>query len=262
IDALAHAGRALDELRYTEAAVAAAEFLLRELRDQGGRWQRTWRAGEARHAAVLEDHAYLCRAFLSLFQSTGDERWLAHAQTLADAMISGYWDEVSGVFYTTDGSDPDLLHRLQSPWDGATPAPNAVALESLVLLHAFDHDERWLNVAERGLAAGLALVESSNPRAFTATLLALHRAVDEARTAVVVGSGSRESLAGWRKALFSAGTPPLLTVFRAQADPDSDLPLFAGRAAAKGLATLYLCRGTSCLPPSIDPDELDALLAQ
>ena len=260
ISALATAGRMLDEPRYTEAASGAASFLLQELRGEDG-WKRAWRAGSARHRAVLEDYAYLCRGFLDLFMSTGDESWLAEARTLAEDMLGKFWDEDSAVFWDTDGEDSSLLHRRQTPWDGATPAPNAVALESLLLLHALTQEERWLGQAEHGMAAALEMAKR-NPRAFTATLRTLPWAVEEPRVAVVVGAGDRASLAGWRARLFAADVPFLLTVFREFAAPDSELGLFAQRTAAAGKATLYLCEGRTCLPPSNDPTELAGMLAR
>jgi uncharacterized protein YyaL (SSP411 family) len=58
IAALADAGAALDEPRYRDAAVAAAEFVLRELRTADGRLLRTYNQGRAHLDAYLEDHAF------------------------------------------------------------------------------------------------------------------------------------------------------------------------------------------------------------
>ena len=258
IDALAYTGMALDEPRFTAAAAAAADFLLRNLRGTDG-WQRTWRAGEARNRAVLEDHAYCCRGLLSLFQATGEPRWLEAAHAVAAEMVERFYDAETAVFFDTDGRDPSLRHRLQSPWDGATPAPNAVALESLLRLHAFTGERRWRELAERGYAALLPLLERS-PRAFSTTLRGLALAVEEPPVAVVIGSGAPESLAAWRGALLAAGAPDLLPVFKPAADPGSELGLFAQRTARDGRATLYLCRGTACLEPSVEPERLAELL--
>jgi uncharacterized protein YyaL (SSP411 family) len=251
IGALAQAGRVLDEPRYTKAAAGAARFLLAELRVDG-RWRRSWRAGAAQHAAVLEDHAYLCRGFLELFRATGEEAWLGEAADLAQRMLDEYRDADSGVFWNNDGRDPSVLHRLAAPWDGATPAPNAVALECLALLRALTHEPRWESAAARGYAALLPAARRS-PEAFAATLRPLPLVLEEPAVAVVVGTGARESLAAWRAAWNQPDAPDALTVFRAAAAPQSEHPLFAARAASDGLATLYLCRGSVCERPRTDP---------
>ena len=252
IDALAQASRVLGDARYTEAAVAAADFLLRELRQDDGSWRRSWRAGKAQHDAVLEDCAYLCRGLLALFQATGEERWLLEATALGETLLRDYWDERSGVFYNTDGRDETVLHRLQSPWDGATPSANAVALESLLLLHAFTLDDAWRTPARRGLNAMLGSLRRM-PRAFAATLRLLPLAAEEPRVAVVIGNGKTDSLQAWRRFLHRPGAPAAIPVFRASAAPESKLGLFANRDAQDSQATLYYCEGAQCRAPLTDP---------
>src|SRR5437667_11266442 len=55
--ALAEAGRRLQRTDLVEAARACAEFLLGPLSSADGRLFRTWRAGQAKHAGVLDDYA-------------------------------------------------------------------------------------------------------------------------------------------------------------------------------------------------------------
>ncbi|MCH2100563.1 MAG: thioredoxin domain-containing protein [Planctomycetes bacterium] len=252
IDALAQAGRILGEARYTEAAQDAANFLLQELRQSDGGWKRSWRTGRARHRAVLEDYAYLCRGLLALFQGTGDECWLTTAIELGEVMLRVFWDQPSGVFFDTDGQDPTVLHRLQSPWDGATPSPNAVAIESLLLLHAFTLNESWRTPARRGLNAMLSSIRRT-PRAFAATLRLLTFASEDPCVAVVVGNGNPTSLDHWRDFLHNPGAPRTLPVFRVQANPNSSLGLFANRKTVGNQATLYFCKGAQCHAPLTDP---------
>jgi uncharacterized protein YyaL (SSP411 family) len=203
---------------------------------------------------VLEDYAYLCRGLLSLFQSTGEERWLVEASKLAETMLADYWDERSGVFYNTDGSDESVLHRMQSPWDGATPAPNAVALESLLMLHAFTLEERWRKPARHGMNAMLGSMRRM-PRAFAATLRLLPLTEGEPNVAVVIGDGNEASLADWRKFLQGPSAPSALVVFRSTAAPESELGILQGRTAIDGKATLYFCEGASCRAPLTDPSK-------
>ena len=251
IDALAQAGQILGDERYTTAAAQAADFLLANLRAEDGRWLRAYREGKAQHAAVLEDHAYLCRALISLFQSTGETRWLNEAEQIATRMLADFWDQESGVFFDTDGRDPQLLQRLQQPWDGAIPAANAVALESLMKLHALTQDNRWLEPAQRGCAALYPMLKRS-PRSFSTSLRLYRWAIEEPAVAVVVGTGARASLEGWRVNLISPQHFDTLAVFRASAAVESEVGLFRDRPAVDNKATLYLCEGQSCQLPRTD----------
>jgi uncharacterized protein YyaL (SSP411 family) len=251
IDALAQAGRILGDERYTNAAAAAADFLLANLRSEDGRWLRAWRQGKAQHAGVLEDYAYLCRAFLGLFQSTGETRWLEAAGDIAEVMRTDFWNEANGIFFDTDGQDSLLLQRLQQPWDGAIPAPNAVALESLLKLHALTQEEKWLHLGQRGCQALYPLMQR-NPLGFSTSLRMYRLAIVEPAVAVVVGTGTAASLEGWRKTLNTAEYFDALPVLRASAAPDSKWGLFQGRSPVDGKATLYYCEGQSCQLPRTD----------
>ena len=73
--ALADAAAVFQRDDWKSAAVANAEFLLRELRDERGRWRRSWQADgspRARHAALAADHAALVLAFQRLAELTGE----------------------------------------------------------------------------------------------------------------------------------------------------------------------------------------------
>ena len=257
IHALASAGRVLGEPRYTQAAIRAAHGLLENLQVEGT-WMRAFREGKAQHAALLEDHAFLCRAFLSLFQATGDEEWITHATALASTMVEVFWDEETAVFWDTDGKDSTLLHRRATPWDGAIPAANAITLEALIKLHAFTHEDRWKDIATRGFSAILNMM-NQGPRGFSATLSNLWMAIEEPRVGVWIGENGLEA---WREALRAPGSRELLEVFLDAPNPESTSPLFANRECLSGKATLYVCRGASCLPPSSDPNELASLLSE
>jgi len=86
IAALARAGDLLDEPRYLAAASRAADFLLRQLRDDEGRLLHTWRGGHAKLPAFLDDYAFFVRGLLALDAATGEPRWLSAAARLSDEM--------------------------------------------------------------------------------------------------------------------------------------------------------------------------------
>lgn len=254
IDALAMAGRQLNDDRYTKAAEEAAEFVIRELQQDDHRLLRAWREGKAQHAAVLQDYAYFLKGLLSLFQSTADPRWIDEAEILATAMIHDFWDAETGIFWDTDGRDPNLLQRLKQPWDGATPAPNAVALEALLILHALTQKEEYRGIAVRGYAA-VKEMAFRNPQSFSATLRPLRWAVQEPGVAVVVGTGTSESLEDWRGALAQPKYMDVLPVFKFDPDTGSPMPLLSGRGPLDGKPAMYLCQGQTCQLPVTEPVE-------
>ena len=69
---------------YLDAARHCAEFVLGTLRDDDGRLLRTYKDGDARLNAYLEDHAFLLEALLTLYEATFEPRWFERARALAD----------------------------------------------------------------------------------------------------------------------------------------------------------------------------------
>ena len=110
ISALADAGAALDEPLYRDAAVECADFLVTRMRDDEGRLLRTYNRGEARLRAVLEDHAFLLEALITLYEATFDPRWFAEARALADTILERFADPENGGFFST-ADDHDAADR-------------------------------------------------------------------------------------------------------------------------------------------------------
>ncbi len=162
IDAMARAGAALDEPRYRAAAAAAADFLLTELRDGEGRLLHCWRAGQARHKAFLDDHASLCNALITLYETQSERRWLDEAVRLADAMLAQFHDaEGGGFFYTANDHEP-LIARKKDVTD--TPVPSSTGLAVTALLRLARHAGRddYARAAEETLRANMELMSRAS----------------------------------------------------------------------------------------------------
>ncbi len=76
--AFAEAARYLDRSDYLEVAQQNAAFLSSALHPED-RLLRSWRKGEARHSAYLEDYAALIVGLVALYQSDCDPRWYRQA---------------------------------------------------------------------------------------------------------------------------------------------------------------------------------------
>jgi uncharacterized protein YyaL (SSP411 family) len=173
IAALAEAGAALDEPRYTAAAVACAEFVLRDLRDADGRLLRTYNDGRAKIGAYLEDHAFLLEALLVLFETTCEERWFIEARSLADTLIARFADAEHGGFFSTAVDGEALIARRKDLEDSPIPSGQSSAAMGLLRLSQLTGDVEY----ERQALGVLSLLQDIAPRhptSFAHALQALH----------------------------------------------------------------------------------------
>jgi uncharacterized protein YyaL (SSP411 family) len=196
ITALAEAGAALggaDGSRYTDAAVACAEFLHSGMRDQHGRLLRTYNDGQAKIDAYLEDHAFLLEALLALFEATCDERWFHRATALADELIARFADPGKGGFFSTAADGEALIVRRKDLDDSPIPSGSSSAALGLLRLAQLTGDDDYERHA-RGTIALVAEIAPRHPSAFGHMLQAMHWQLAPARPiACAVPTGSTGS---------------------------------------------------------------------
>ncbi|MBN1774552.1 MAG: thioredoxin domain-containing protein [Deltaproteobacteria bacterium] len=241
IRGLARAGRLLGRPDYVEAAVAAADFLHRELW-QGGRLLAAWRDGRARFPAYLDDHAFLLDALLELLQARWRSDDLDHAAAIADRLLDSFADPAGGFYFTADDHER-LLYRARGGADGALPSGTGIAVRGLLRLGRLLGRTDWLAAADRTLRA-FAPDLARFPAAFGSLVLALEESLAEPRTVVLRGSPA--ALAPWHAAL-ATGAGPGDQVFAIP--PDAALPEALAVRTPRGEAVAYVCEGTRCLPP-------------
>src|SRR4051794_5763774 len=186
LSALAEAGAVLGRGDYLDAARGCAAFLLGELRDEQGRLLRSWKDGEARLNAYLEDHAYLLEALLTLYESSFEPRWFDSARQTADSMIERFADSEQGGFFETSSDHERLLARRKDLEDNPIPAGNSSAAYGLLRLAALTGEHRY---EHHGVSVLRLLHELAprHPQAFAHLLQALDFHVATTREVALVG---------------------------------------------------------------------------
>lgn len=262
IEALARAGAALDEPRYTAAAVRAAGFLLAECRDDHGRLAHQWRRGRSSGLAFADDLACLANGLVSLYEATFDERWIAEACALADTLLGelapdgqpspGFIDPASGAVNRTSAAHEQLLFRQHDFLDGAVPSATGMTATLLSRLAPLTGHKRYRQAAERAVAAA-ADVARQSVTAASQSLLALDMLLGPTEELVIVGGpGEADLLAAirgrFRPHAVIARRPHGTAVPEAH-DPRPLDGLFVGRGGTPAAVTLYQCVAGTCLPP-------------
>ncbi|MHB1352602.1 MAG: thioredoxin domain-containing protein [Thiobacillus sp.] len=250
IGGLAHAGRVMGRPEWVAEAHAAIDFLRRNLwRD--GRLRATFKRGEARLNAYLDDYAFLIDALLETMLANYREADMAWARELADALLAHFEDREAGGFFFTSHDHEALLTRPKPGYDNATPSGNGVAAFALQRLGHLLGETRYLDASARCLGLFFAQV-AQQPIAYPTLLAVLDEALRPPRVIVLRGPAApvleeAASLAprlGARDMLLALpngqGAPGAL------ARPDAEQP------------TAWVCSGAACQPPLTD---LAAVLA-
>jgi uncharacterized protein YyaL (SSP411 family) len=253
ISALADAGAVLERPDYLDAASACADFLLRDLRDADGRLLRSWKDGQAKLNAYLEDHAFLLEALLTLYEATFDTRWFTEARALADTMIERFGDDEKGGFFETSSDHERLVARRKDLEDHPIPSGNASAAYGLLRLAALtgEHDYEARAVAVLRLLHELA---PQHPQAFGHLLQALDFHLSAVQEVALVG----DDLRPLERVVRGAFRPHL--VLAGSSGQANGVPLLEGRSPVDGRPAAYVCEHFACKAPVTTPDDLERLL--
>jgi uncharacterized protein YyaL (SSP411 family) len=252
----AEASVILERDDYREIARNNARFVLDQLR-AGGLLLRTYKDGQAKLNAYLEDYAFFIDGLLALYEATGELRWLEEARGLADRMAEEFWDESEGGFFYTGKSHEELIVRSKDYMDNATPSGNSVAAEALLRLAVLTGREDYSRQAVNVLRLIGDMIRRY-PSAFGRALGALDFYLSSPKEIAVIGkSGAPDT----RALLREVWKPYLPNKVVAQSTGDDRraaeiAPLLRERSMIDGRATAYVCENYTCQQPVTSAAEL------
>ena len=257
ISGLARAGSLLGDAAMLADAAASADFLAERLVDAEGRLLRIWNEGRAHVLAFLDDHAALLEADLDLYRAGAGERFLARAQGLAQAITARFFDAGEGDLFLTPSDGEPLAQRPRSDHDGATPHSTGLAVLALLRVAALTGRTDLRDVALRVLRTHGPALERM-PEAFpTLSRAALFEAQGGSLALVAGDPGDPATAALAARARRVLGPDDAVVVAApGQAPAHVDASWITGRGPVNGRPAAYVCRGTTCSLPIVNPEEL------
>jgi uncharacterized protein YyaL (SSP411 family) len=251
---IAEAARAFGDPRYREIALRNARFLFENMvRD--GRVFRSYKAGTAKLAGYLEDHAALGLAAIAMYELTFDPQWRDWAHTLSETMVAWFWDDTTGAFYDTASDHEELITRPREVTDNAVPSGTSLAAELLARVAELGHDvdarRRSTYVIET-----LAPIVARYPNGFGHLLGVTDMIVNGATEVAIVGEPTSADFTALERVVAERYLPSLVLAGGAPSDGER-IALLEGRTVREGSrATAYVCRNYACEEPVTNSDRL------
>jgi uncharacterized protein YyaL (SSP411 family) len=224
------------------------------MRDDHGRLLRTWKGGQAKLNAYLEDHAFLLEALLALYEATFEPRWFAEARALADAILARFADPQGGGFFATSSDHEQLVVRRKDIEDAPIPSGSSSAAVGLLRLAALTGDDRYAEAAVSHLRL-VGVLAGRHPQAFAHALVALDLHVNGGREVALAGDA--EGVAALAAVVRERVRPGVVLA----GPPGDGVALMEGREPVDGRAAAYVCEHFACQMPVSDADRLRDLLA-
>ena len=256
--AFAEAGRYLEREDYAEIAIRNAQFLLDNLY-QDEHLFRSWRNGQAKHNAYLEDYASFILGLLALYQTDLNSKWYAAANKLAEEMLTHFKDSDNGFFDTRDDHEI-LIIRPKGIQDNATPSGNALAATALLQLTAYGETPEWRDLVEQMLSSNLEII-LRHPTAFAQWLCAADFVMGPVQEVAVVGDLDSLETKAILDTIWNTYRPRQVNAISAFPPRSDSPPLLQDRPLLNNQTTAYVCQNFVCNQPTNDPQELETQLS-
>lgn len=253
IKGMAIAARRLQRDDLLDSAQRALGFIRRTLY-KDGRLRATYKDGQARLNAYLDDYVFLIDALLELLQSRWHTDHLHMAIALADTLLDHFEDKAQGGFYFTADDHEQLFHRPKPYSDESIPAGNGIAAYALQRLGHLVGEPRYTDAAERTIRASWSHL-SQIPYAHCALLLALEENLYPTTTIIIRGKHSE--LNQWQQQCQSGYNPRQQCY--AIPETETGLPGLLGEHSPQQRTIAYRCTGNHCQAPVTELAELNKL---
>lgn len=240
LTAMCKAYAALGEESYRESAVALFDFLKEKFFVDHAFRYHTYKNGQSKNPAFLDDLAFLIQSCISLQEITSNQQYLFEAKQITEYVMQYFEDEQTGMFFYTSADQQDVIARKIDVFDNATASGNSImALNLHYLSVVFDHKE-WAAKSENMLSRLVPMIVR-HPSSFGIWAGMLANKVVGTEEIVVTGSGFEPLL----KKILSGYIPNKVLQ---SSDKENGMPLFINRNPSPE-ARIYVCRNYQCEAP-------------
>jgi uncharacterized protein YyaL (SSP411 family) len=251
------------DTKYLHAARNAVEFVESKLALSEGRLRRTFKDGQSKLNAYLEDYSLYVSGLLDLFSIYSKHEYLDRAIAYTDFMLQHFWDETEGNLFFTSDDHEQLIARTKNLYDLAIPSGNSMAASNLIKLDHYTQNDKYLDRATRIMksSAGIA---AENPFGFGQLLNAIYLYIKTPVEVIVIvedanGNIHNSELAAWLNRQF---LPHGVNAVVSQSElvQLQNYPYFKGRTALGHGDSALVCKNFSCSLPIKSSKELEKQL--
>lgn len=234
--------KAIGNKSYLDIALKNADFIIENLWTSEGNLLHNHKNGKNTINGYLEDYCFVIEAFISLYETTLDGKWLQNSRQLTDYCFDHFYEPASGFFTFTSDIDTALITKHFELEDNVIVASNSAMANNLYKLGIYFENSYYEAVAQKMLNHILPNIDY--PSAFSNWLHAFLNFSDSNKELAVFGENALENILLLQKEY-------LPNVVLAGTHKPSELPFLKARFE-KGKDLFYLCQNKTCEQPLED----------
>ncbi len=242
ISAYCDAYTSLGNKEYMQSAIAAMNFIESKMYKVDGSLWHTYKNGEAKINAYLDDYALIIEANMKLYQIGAGDKYLIAAKAKADYVITKFYDNKSGMFFYTNSDDEILVTRKMEIYDNVIPASNSIFARDLFLLSHYYSESNYKELSLQMLNNVIDKFRTTGSSLSNWGLLLMDELQPKTEV-VIVGANANKLLSELQKEY-------LPNVVWAVSDvANNDLELLQSRYV-DGKTLIYVCVNNACQLPT------------
>ncbi|PZR74279.1 MAG: thioredoxin domain-containing protein, partial [Chthoniobacterales bacterium] len=266
ISAFARASEVLDEPAYLEAATRSANFIQQKLyREDTNTLARSYRESASDVNGFASDYAFLIQGLLDLYEGSfavGRIQWAMKLQQQQDELFG---DTKQGGYFSTSGSDANVLLRMKEADDMAEPSPNSVAALNLLRIGYMLDNADARDRGNRTIATFAKQLEGA-PSSMPQMLVALSWSKSKPKQVVIAGKGDDPATKAMLREVHQHFVPHEVLIL---ADGGAGQEFFSQHVEfmksvtqIDNKLTAYVCENFVCQLPTSELNRLAGLLTR
>jgi len=257
ISAFVKGFRISGQTRFLEAAENCVNFIQEKL-IKNGELLRTYKDGQAKLKAYLDDYAYFANALLDLFETIPNKKYLELAIYYANYLLEHFWDENEKNFFFTADNHEQLIIRTKNIYDLSLPSGNSVAANTFLRLYHITQNNRYLDVSVK-IMESLSTMAAENPFGFGQLLIVMYIYLQNPIEITLLNEENNEIYTNLTKRFLPESI--LVTIPKAEyLDDLKNYPFFAGKKYDKTKTRVFICKNFTCSLPLDSLAEIEKLL--
>ena len=249
--------RVTGERDFVDAAKNCIGFIESKL-TKDGELLHTYKDGQSKLRAYLDDYAYFVNALLDYFEVAPSKQYLDLAVYYANYLIEHFWDETQKNFFFTADNHEKLIIRTKNIYDLSLPSGNSVAAGVMLRLHHLTQEKKYLDVSIKVMES-LAVMAAENPFGFGQLLNTIYTYLQKPVEITLINPVNEDV----KNYLLKKFIPEAILVMiskKEDLENLTSLQFFAGKEFDGTKTKVYVCRDFTCSLPLGTVSEIEKLV--
>lgn len=225
---------------------------------KNGELLHTYKDGQAKMKAYLDDYAYFVNALVDYFEIKPSRKYLDLAACYATYLLDHFWDETEKSFFFTADNHEKLIVRTKNIYDLSIPSGNSVAVGAMLRLYHITQDKKYL-AASLKVMESLSTMAAENPFGFGQLLNNIYMYLKKPTEITMINYSNKE-LCSWLERTFLPESILIGIENQEILQELQQLPFFSGKEFDEAKTKVYICKDFACSLPLEKIEDIEKLV--